>query len=77
MVGVEGLAARSGRAICQIALHKSDLPKGVFHFSCDERCGRSPDRATCLHESGGRGRETGPSDKSNSCEAHPLPNRFT
>ncbi len=24
-------------------------------------CGRSPDRATCLHESGGHGQETGPS----------------
>src|SRR5690606_24351516 len=24
-------------------------------------CGRSPDRATCLHESSGRGQETGPS----------------
>src|SRR5690606_5212948 len=31
-------------------------------FCRDGCCGRSPDRATCLHESGGHGQETGPSD---------------
>src|SRR5690606_27256190 len=35
-----------------------------LHYCCSRShycCGRSPDRATCLHESGGHGQETGPS----------------